>query len=915
MQSDGAARFMESQDRPSFGFVQKRLPWLIGLGAFIVYLATLNRWVRLESLGVIASAAGWDPLVPTGSPLFYLLTLPIRVIPGGLQPLLLNLLTALMAAASLGLLARSASLLPFDRTRDERIRERNENSFLSVPLSWLPPLLAAVALGFQSTFWNHATASTGEMLDVLVLAYLIRCLLEYRIAQEDRWLSKFALVYGLGITNSHALIAGLPCFFVAVVWIAGRQLFRADLLLKMVLLGIAGLLSYLLLPAIYTLSGQTSIGFMTLLKSMLSAQKSALVIFPKYLLITLSLTSILPLLLRSIRWPSVTGDTNAASAALTVFVMRFASLLLLGASLSIFFDVKWSPKAIGYGLPLFTFYYVGALSAAYLTGYFLLIVREPQSKTRRRPSSTSRMVAVLADGMGVLLLVAVLAWLPYQNFTEVWGNNGRSMREYALALVAPIEVSRPAILISDDYSESMLAEGALRKRYGSHPHIVVQTKRLEYRLYHRRLAQLHPNGWPLLENLDQKAEPIDAEALSLFVANRAKAGPVYYLQPSMGYYFEMLYARPYGLAQQLLPLSRELPLPPALSEQEIDLNQAFWKKLQPSLLERAKLNQTNMVEQMYAGILYSRAANQWGVQLQRSGRVQEAQAWFEIATGLNHRNQVASGNLSFNKILQSSNLASVTLDQPIETQVGNKTWDGLLLPNGPTDDPRWLYRLSQTLAGNGLYRQALIAAKRASEVLPHLTPLRIWRESMWAMTYLTQGDTKPAMDTIDRLRKEYPNDETVLETATQVALLSNDTQGALASILRQLQINPDNQRALLNQAALHIHAKAYGKALEPLNRLLAAQPDNTAALMNRAIANLQSNFLDAAEKDYLALKPLMPKYHAVYYGLGQIALRRGDKAGALVHFSDYLKHGQAGTQEYQEVEKQVKELKTAAPSR
>src|SRR5206468_10690765 len=139
--------------------------------------------------------AGWDWVLPHQAPLFFVLTFPFRWLPAGWQAIALNAFSAVCAALTLALLARSVMLLPHDRTHEQRQRERSEFSLLSIPAAWLPPLFAALVCGLQSTFWEHATAATGEMLDLLLFAYVIRCLLAYRSDTRESWLTRSALVY------------------------------------------------------------------------------------------------------------------------------------------------------------------------------------------------------------------------------------------------------------------------------------------------------------------------------------------------------------------------------------------------------------------------------------------------------------------------------------------------------------------------------------------------------------------------------------------------------------------------------------------------------------------------------------------------------------------------------------------------
>src|SRR5439155_25798238 len=107
-------------------------------------------------------------------------------------PLALNLFSMVCAVLTLALLARSVTLLPHDRTHPQRLREKSEFSLLTVRAAWLPPLLAVIVCGLQLTFWEHATSASGEMLDLLMFAYVIRSLLEFRIDERESWLTRAA---------------------------------------------------------------------------------------------------------------------------------------------------------------------------------------------------------------------------------------------------------------------------------------------------------------------------------------------------------------------------------------------------------------------------------------------------------------------------------------------------------------------------------------------------------------------------------------------------------------------------------------------------------------------------------------------------------------------------------------------------
>src|SRR6059036_3927772 len=146
---------MHDKEEIQSDFVPSVLPWLLGAGSLLLYIFTLNHWVTISSLPVTAKVTGWDWQSTIPVPILYLATYPFRLLSPGLQPLALNFFSAVCAALTLALLARSVALLPHDRTREQRQRERSEFSLLSSPLSWVPPVLAVLVCGLQLTFWEH----------------------------------------------------------------------------------------------------------------------------------------------------------------------------------------------------------------------------------------------------------------------------------------------------------------------------------------------------------------------------------------------------------------------------------------------------------------------------------------------------------------------------------------------------------------------------------------------------------------------------------------------------------------------------------------------------------------------------------------------------------------------------------------
>jgi hypothetical protein len=135
------------------------------------------------------------------------------------------------------------------------------------------------------------------MLDLLLFAYVIRCLLEFRIDERETWLLRANFALGAAITNNWAMLGFFPTFVVALVWIKGLSFFNLRFLARMSICGVAGLLLYLLLPLLQGVADTSSVPFWPALKANLIGQRSILTLLYRYgrqEVALLALTSLLP---------------------------------------------------------------------------------------------------------------------------------------------------------------------------------------------------------------------------------------------------------------------------------------------------------------------------------------------------------------------------------------------------------------------------------------------------------------------------------------------------------------------------------------------------------------------------------------------------------------------------------------------
>jgi tetratricopeptide (TPR) repeat protein len=872
---------MQEKQQAQFGFVQSSLPWFVAAGAFLVYLLTLNHWVTLGSLPYVAKVTGWDLTPPLQAPLFFTLTFPVRLFPSQWQPILLNVFAALCSAVTLALLARSVALLPHDRTHAQRQRERSEFSFLSIPSAWLPPLFAVLVCGLQLSFWEHSTAATSESLDLLLFAYVIRCLLEYRISHRETWLMRMAFVYGLGITNNWAMIGFLPCFLIALVWIKGTSFFRLRLIGRLAAFGAAGLLLYLLLPLVWTLS-DSGVDFWQSFRAQLANQKAFLFDTPvlRNRIMVLSMTSILPILIIGFRWPTSFGDTSAAGAALTNVMFRVIHIALLAACLWVFFDQKFSPRGLvtsGFGLPLLTFYYLGALSVGYFSGYLLLVFGESKTKTWKRKSQSVFLLERVILGAVWLLLIAVPTGLVYKNLKSIRDGNSPVLSQLAENAAQSLP-SAGAVVLSDQPVDLLLLEAFFSRKGTPHNHVFVHSRSLAIPNYHRQLIKHFPQRWPNLLEGQPEGEIIDDHTLLDWVVDLGRTNQLYYMHPSFGFYFERYYPQPQGLIYQLVPYPTNVVIPPPLGAGQVATNLAFWNGLSAQLASVQDLIKRDSPDAHYVAKYYSRALNYFGAALQREQNLEDATHRFRLAGELNTNNIPALVNLEYNKTLRTGESRTNEISKIIEDKFGlYRNWETILVENGPFDHPEFCYRLAEIFLQQSLFHQAAAQFSRVSafetnnldvrmalanvylqgklpdKVIEAVSEIRTKKPAvplsvddelkltrLEAAAHFSKKDLDSAKRVLLGAKEKYPNDPSVLEALVVFYNRTLDFTNGLATIERQLQIDPKNAQALINQATIYYNTKDYARSIETLDRVLAADPKSLRALLYKVFMSIDS---------------------------------------------------------------------------
>ena len=916
---------VESPVKPARKFARDSLPWVVGAAALVVYLATLNQWVSLSSLALVSRVTGWDWQPTLHQPLLFLLTYPFRWLPAGWVPVALNGFAAICASLTLAILARSVALLPHDRLEQQRLLVQNENALLSLPNAWLPVLLATIALGLQVTFWENAIAATGDMLDLLLFAYVIRGLLEHRIHPQQWWLGRATFVFGAAMANNWAMAGFLPLFLVALIRSRGLKLFsfsssrrreqsggqsttpdfaaesrpvliltkdgegfKVDIdqaaaecrfLLRMTLLGLAGLSLLLVLPLVQAYSPDSTLSFWQGLQAVAVSYKATLQAFfggfvrhNRDVALLLAAVSLLPVLVLSIRWGAAALGANNARADLAQLIFSLAHAFLLLVCIVTVFDPPFSPRQIslrfGLSVTFLPLYYLAALSIGYYSGFFLLLFSADAIQRLRRRDTFLRAAYRAVPKLVYALAGLTVAGLLLKNVPAIRAASPRYLDQYA-RLATALLPPEGAVVLSGDLARLALLQAELAREGKTGRYLTVGTPALQSAAYCAWLGRKYPGWWP-----ESKVEvrpapgvsaasvtntPLDVLGFVQLMSRLARSNHIYCVGPDVGLMLEKFYLQPHGLLHEMRlypPYSLSGPL---LSSVELEENEVFWKhaietdvnpllrlvaRPQPSrsdlgksLMELSHLQAPPPAQAKVLARWYSSALTRWGVTLQRNGRPSEAAPCFALAQELSPDNLPARVNLQCSTNLLQHQKMTVDRDRSFQDRFGEYLASNqFLADNGPFDEPSYCYHLGRSLAGAGMLRQAGQQLERVTALAPGDIPARV----MLGDVYCRRGMPDQTLLIVAQIRAD-PNLQPLGPTnEVEVALLeakgrfakTNRTE-AEAILNSLLTSHPQDADLLDRVAAIFQDYGSYSNALQIVERQLQSAPDNFTALVNQ----------------------------------------------------------------------------------
>jgi tetratricopeptide (TPR) repeat protein len=912
-------------------FVTAILPWVVGAGGLLLYLATLNPWVSMSNIGVVARVSGWMWQPELFRPLTALVLCPFGALPRAWVPLALDLFNAVCAAWVLVLLARSVALLPHDLPPEEPPGKSRRASLLDTPGAWMPPVLAAIVCGLQSSFWEQATSMTGEMLDLLVLAWVVRCLLEYRIDQREAWLSRSALLFGAGMADNWMLIGFLPVYLAAVLRTTGLSGFlRLRFLRRMLSWGLAGMSLYLLLPAVHTLHPHADMSFWAALKINLKSQTVLLAALRHPAFRMVGGTCLLSLLVLSIRWKSHTlqlADDGRLGLYLTKLAVHGTHGILFLASLWLALDPTFSPRHLIVGTPFVTsYYYLSALAAGYCAGYFLLMgsmaahtgfrpslrtVRGRGFVAPRSPSALAADVVIAPSGQAshprrglvpklaaaaIALLVGALPLaLLWRNLGQIRRTNGPALHELARELYADLPAGK-SVVLSHDPMLLLLLRAELATHGSSKEVLPLDSLSLPSCSYQTYLARQFKSIWPLPPPTN-RFEVMNPAQVRQLISGIAEWRRLYYINPSYDFLFEDFTSLPAGWVSALEDRRMSPLVPPPLTEGQMAANEQLWQQRWAEHLQalaqpveeqpRTRPHGAGSVAKLLrfdvepnptmiaVRLQYAEMLDTWAVELQRRNRWPEAAVWFRRALSLNPGNLAAAVSLEFNQRWQrgeKQGLSEEWLQEHFGAQFARyRRWSVVLGNNGRFDEPTMLFDLARTLIKSGDPLQAGREFARCAELNPDWLQPRLWL----AVSYLNAGEFDRALAQVQTLQDSFPpqdpEGQAELVFCRTMALnhLGRSAEAAfcLQSFIRH---HRDQTEVLSLAASLYAENDRPEECVSVLDPLLLREPNVPERLVQKGFAELELSRYEEAVTSLTQAQALTPYGSPLHQALASL---------------------------------------------
>ena len=946
-----------------------RLPLYAALAAFVLYVCTMGAWVTMNSESLVTTLAGWSDNVMVGQPVLWTLTLPIRLLPAMCVPLAVKLLSALLAALIIGVLARTVQLLPWDHPWDE----------ISPVASAIPVVMACVICGLEFSFWQEATSTCGELLDLLLVAIVLWAGLEYEHTSDWGWLFAVPFFGGLAMTQTWVIVLVLPYVGGRMLWARRARIFQWvstkrtiswKLVLQLAALWLAGCSIYVLLPMVNGLKPHSPL---TLHQAWVSSIKQSLFQYRfvyyqfwrghRLLLMGVAVYYLVPILPLLVRMRDEGTHGKHGSDRFQLWLYRALRNGLLLACVWLAFDptpgarqmVRLQLNAL---MPMLSLDYFTAMGSGFLLGNLLLVglyvVRDNYDIYRRK--SLWQVVAVpLIPAAVALLAVGLMA----RNLPAILRLNFHPLEQFGTDAVKSLPAGK-GVMLCDFPVKLSVFQAALARSDRSAEWVGVNTRELPGLTYREQLEREHPDGWvtdATRHNLN------DLEALRL-LAQIAHNSQICYLHPSYGYYFEAFYSHPLGSIYELKIRPQDPLDVPALTAADIQANEQFWTNrwengldtLVPPLYRptgfMAKLAKYGLVpapryQDCLLGEWYSINLDAWAVSLQRLGQLPEARQRFAEALQLNTNNLSARYSIACNTNLQAKKLMGLSVPSLTSILGDPKNIDLIQKSCGPFDEPTMDYVLASVFMQNGMILQAGEQFERSRQLAPESPATELALAEIYnrlhqadksrsmvnlirdqtrneagnmlldlnvalvdSYSWLLSSNYTQAIQVLQSAAVKHPDDPQYNSRLVAAFLAFNDVTNAARLANDQVARNPDNVASLDDKATILLRLNRAADAVPVLDHVLSLT-NQPSARLNRAFARIDLKQYPAAQSDLHELEQSKQAIGMVDFGYAIISQNQHDTNAAVEYLHRCLANTPNSTPLWQQATLMLRSMQPA----
>jgi len=175
--------------------------------------------------------------------------------------------------------------------------------------------------------------------------------------------------------------------------------------------------------------------------------------------------------------------------------------------------------------------------------------------------------------------------------------------------------------------------------------------------------------------------------------------------------------------------------------------------------------------------------------------------------------------------------------------------------------------------------------------------------------HVLRGENDEAEGLVERARKVWPNNSTLLAMAARLATLRGDHAAAIAALSQAIVEDSDNVELKLELGAAHWSAGDRREAAKVFRAAANEHPDSIAALLAVADAYYEQEAVETAESWYIRAYDAGASAPAACYQAGMQAMKGGDYARA----EEAFKRGLAASPNHPQLNDSLARLYSICP--